>query len=338
MDFTPKSYKRDFSYVQLSITCVTMSERLPPLTALRAFDAAARHMSFSRAADELNVTPAALSFQIKSLEEHLGQPLFHRLNRAVELTEAGKALAPGASEGFQTLAAAWTATRRLQDNTNLTVTAGPALTAKWFAPRLYEFARAHPEIDLRFSATLRMVDLTRDDVDVAIRFGDGEDKDLYSVPVRNEWLTPAMSPELAATFPTPESLKEAPLIFDDSISFLRPCCDWPTWFRAVGIDHTPVHGTHFSNADHAVDAAIAGAGVVLGRRAMIVKDLAEGRLVAPFKTAIETNGRFRFLCLPGAETRPKVAAFRDWFLAEIDKTAHISDEFNIIPVEDIPPV
>ncbi|NRB20860.1 MAG: transcriptional regulator GcvA [Rhodobacteraceae bacterium] len=315
-----------------------MSNRLPPLTALRAFDAAARHMSFAQAAAELHVTPAALSFQIKSLEEHLGQPLFLRKNRMVELTGAGRSLAPGAAEGFQSLATAWTATRRLQDNTTLTVTAGPALTAKWLAPRLYEFARAHPEIDLRFSATLRKMDLTRDDVDVAIRFGEGVDEGLYCVPVRKEWLTPAMTPEQAEQFPTPKSLMNAPLIHDDSISFLRPACDWTTWFRAMGLEYTPIHGTHFSNADHAVDAAIAGVGVVLGRRSMISKDLADGRLIAPFKTAIETKGRFRFLCLAGAETRPQIAAFRDWFLAEIDRTAHISDEFTIIPVEDIPPL
>ncbi|MGI9370044.1 MAG: transcriptional regulator GcvA [Ruegeria sp.] len=313
-----------------------MSDHLPPLTALRAFDAAARHMSFAKAADELNVTPAALSFQIKSLEEHLGQPLFRRLNRAVELTEAGKTLAPGAADGFSTLQAAWSATRRLQDNSTLTVTAGPALTAKWLAPRLYEFARAHPEIDLRFSATLRNLDLERDEVDVAIRFGYGQDDGLYSVPVRQEWLTPVMTPELAEQFPTAHSLQDAPLIHDDSIDFLNPPCDWPAWFRAVGIDFTPRHGAHFSNADHAIDAAVAGVGVALGRRPMIIKDMMEGRLVTPFKVAIETKARFRFLCLPGAESRPQIAAFRDWFLAEIEKTAHISDEFNIIPVEDIP--
>lgn len=313
-----------------------MSDRLPPLTALRAFDAAARHMSFAQAASELNVTPAALSFQIKSLEEHLGTPLFRRLNRAVELTEAGRTLAPGAAEGFQTLSAAWIATKRLQDNSTLTVTAGPALTAKWLAPRLYDFARAHPEIDLRFSATLRNMDLARDDVDVAIRFGYGLDEDLYSVPIRKEWLTPVMTPELAEQFPTPQSLVEAPLIFDDSIGFLQPPCDWPTWFRAVGIKFTPQHGTHFSNADHAINAAVAGMGVVLGRRPMIIADLQEGRLVAPFKIAIETKARFRFLCLPGAEKRPQIEAFRDWFLAEIEKTAHISDQFTIVPVEEIP--
>ncbi|MCV6586200.1 MAG: transcriptional regulator GcvA [Marinibacterium sp.] len=314
-----------------------MPDRLPPLTALRAFDAAARHMSFAKAADELGVTPAALSFQIKSLEEHLGQPLFRRLNRAVELTAAGKTLAPGAEDGFRTLQSAWSATRRLQDNQSLTVTAGPALTAKWLAPRLYDFARTHPGIDLNFSASLRMVDLQRDDVDVAIRFGEGADEGLYSLPVRKEWLTPVMTPDLARQFPTIDSLRDAPLIYDDSIDFLRPRCDWATWFRAVGSDFKPEHGAHFSHADHAVNAAAAGMGVVLGRRAMILSDLQDGTLVAPFKVAIETRARFRFLCLEGAEARPQIAAFRDWFMAEIDKTAHVSDAFRIIPVEDVPP-
>jgi LysR family transcriptional regulator, glycine cleavage system transcriptional activator len=179
--------------------------------------------------------------------------------------------------------------------------------------------------------------LQRDDVDVAIRFGYGEDDGLCSVPVRREWLTPVMSPELADQHPTVESLTNAPLIFDESIDFLRPIPDWSAWFRAVGVAFNPEHGARFSNADHAVDAAVAGVGVALARRSMILKDLEEGRLVAPFKTAIETTGRFRFLCLPGTETRPQIAAFRNWFISEIDKTAHISDAFRIVPLEDIPP-
>ncbi|WP_065332343.1 transcriptional regulator GcvA [Tritonibacter mobilis] len=312
-----------------------MSDRLPPLTALRAFDAAARHMSFAKAAEELNVTPAALSFQIKSLEEHLGAPLFRRLNRAVELTEAGTALAPGADEGFQALSAAWRQARRVLDTTSLTVTAGPALTAKWLAPRLYEFARSHPDIDLRLSAGLRVMDLHRDNVDVAIRFGYGVDEDLVSQPARPEWLTPVMTPDLYARFPTPESLREAPLIYDDSIGFLNPACDWPTWFRAMGLEFTPGHGTHFSHADHAIDAACAGLGVALGRRPMIIKDVQEGRLIAPFKVAIETDAKFRFLCLPSTQDRPQIKAFREWFFAEIEKTAHMWDDFKIVPVKDL---
>ncbi|UWR03377.1 transcriptional regulator GcvA [Ruegeria conchae] len=312
-----------------------MSDRLPPLTALRAFDAAARHMSFAKAAEELHVTPAALSFQIKSLEEHLGQPLFRRLNRAVELTEAGRTLAPGAAEGFTTLQTAWAATRRLQSSGTLTLTAGPALTAKWLAPRLFDFARLHPDIELRLSASLKVVDLRRDDVDAAIRFGISDDADLASYAARPDWVTPIMTPELHERFQTPESLRDAPLIFDDSLFKVAPGCDWPSWFRAVGMSYSPATGTHFSQPDHAIDAACAGLGVALGRRPLIIKDVSEGRLVAPFKVAVQTEARFRFICLPEAKDRPQIAAFREWFFAEIEKTAHMWDDFEIIPEKEL---
>ncbi|MGR3814087.1 MAG: transcriptional regulator GcvA [Cognatishimia activa] len=312
-----------------------MSDRLPPLTALRAFEAAARHMSFSKAADELNVTPAALSFQIKSLEEHLGQPLFIRLNRAVELTPAGKTLAPGATEGFQALIAAWTSTRRLSDDTTLTVSAGPSLTAKWLAPRLLDFARSHPDIDLRISATLKRIDLRRDQVDVALRFGYDSGDDFYSVPARKEWMSPAMTPAMAEDYPTPESLIDAPLIVDSSIEFLSPPCDWNNWFKSIGIDYTPSRTITFSNADHAIEAACTGVGVVLGRRPLMIKDVLDGRLVVPFKQAIETDARFHFVCLKGAEKRPHIRDFRDWYLAEIEKTAHIWGDMQITPVTEL---
>ncbi|APX12276.1 transcriptional regulator GcvA [Tateyamaria omphalii] len=311
-----------------------MPDRLPPLTALRAFDAAARHMSFAKAAEELNVTPAALSFQIKSLEEHLGTQVFRRLNRAVELTEAGRAMAPGMADGFQTLATAWRAAERTLNNETLTVTAGPAFTAKWLAPRLYEFAQAHPEIELRFSATLKLCDLSRDEVDVAIRFGPGTDDGVYSMPLAQEWVCPVMTPEMAAKYPTPESLRDATLIFDDSISFLKPASEWDTWFRMMGMDFEPKAGPRFSQADHALDAALAGVGVVLGRRAFVVKDLDDGRLVAPFPYALDTGVRFRFLCSEGAENRPQIAAFRDWILTEIAKTSHITNRMIRKPSSD----
>lgn len=307
-----------------------MTNRLPPLTALRAFDAAARHMSFAQAAAELNVTPAALSFQIKSLEQHLGAPLFRRLNRAVELTEAGAALSSGAAEGFQTLATAWRAAQRTQDTHILTVTAGPAFTAKWLAPRLYDFAQAHPEIELRFAASLSRMDLSRDNVDVAIRFGNRPTPELYSLPLAEEWVMPVMTPALAERYSTVESLREAPMIFDDSISFLEPPIGWSQWFAAMNTPFTPVNGPRFSQADHALDAALAGVGIVLGRRALVVKDLAEGRLVAPFPTALGTSARFSFLCLKGLENRPQIAIFRDWILDEIEKTAHITKSLKIL--------
>lgn len=307
-----------------------MMKPLPPLTALRAFDAAARHMSFAKAAEELNVTPAALSFQIKSLEDHLGAPVFRRLNRAVELTDAGRALAPDAQVAFETLTAGWRAAQRTQDHQSLTVTAGPAFTAKWLAPRLFDFAQEHPEIELRFSASLRRMNFVRDNIDVAIRFGYGPDPGLYSLPLAAEWVTPVMLPELAARYPTPESLRDAVLIIDESIDFLDPPTDWTAWFRGIGMDPLTASGPRFSQADHAMDAALAGIGVALGRRALVIKDLADGRLVAPYGKALQTGARFRFLCPEGAETRPQIAAFKEWMLREIDKTTHIADAFEIV--------
>lgn len=312
-----------------------MTDRLPPLTALRAFDAAARHMSFAKAADELNVTPAALSFQIKSLEEHLGQPVFRRLNRAVELTEAGKLLVPGVKDGFTSLTAAWRSTLRVIDQSNLTVTAGPAFTSKWLAPRLYHFAQHHPEIDLRFSASLRIIDLNRDDVDVAIRFGYGLHEGLHSVPLDREWVTPVMVPELAKHCKTVEDLATLPLIVDQSIDFLADKPDWAAWFRSFSMNAPEIHGPKFSQADHALDAALAGVGVVLGRRALVLKDIAEGRLVAPFNTAMDTGARFSFVCQKGQENRPSVKAFYDWIVSEISKTQHISNSFILRPVPPI---
>ena len=312
-----------------------MSDRLPPLTALRAFDAAARHMSFAKAAAELNVTPAALSFQIKSLEEHLGAPLFRRLNRAVELTEAGVALAQGAADGFEMLATAWRAAQRTQDTQTLTVTAGPAFTAKWLAPRLFDFAQAHPEIELRFSASLGILDFDRHQIDVAIRFGYGPDDDLWSLPLAEEWITPVMTPTLAARFPTPEALRDAVLIADQSIDFLNPQCGWTEWFRAADLPQPEIHGPQFSQADHAIDAALAGVGVVLGRRALVVKDILEGRLVAPYRLALNTGARFRFLCRLGSEDKPQIKAFRDWMLAEIEKGVSVTERLEIRNLSEI---
>ncbi|MCY4289554.1 MAG: transcriptional regulator GcvA [Aestuariivita sp.] len=307
-----------------------MVHRLPPLTALRAFDAAARHMSFSNAANELNVTTSALSFQIKTLEEHLGQPLFHRHNRAVSLTEAGRILAPGLKDAFATMLTSWRAACRVQSNSTLSVTAGPSFTAKWLAPRIYQFAQTHSEIDLRFYATLRVIDLRRDDIDVAIRYGHGDDEDCFSKVLATEWVTPVTTPEVAERFPTPESLQQAPLIFDQSLDILDPPCDWPAWFRAVGMDFQPEHGPRFSQADHAVDAALAGVGITLGRRALVVKDISEGRLVAPYGVALTPRAHLRFVCLEGAQDRPQVKAFLTWMLQEIDKLTHVSSKLKIV--------
>ena len=312
-----------------------MPDRLPPLNALRAFEAAARHMSFARAAAELNVTPAALSHQIRALEADLGQLVFRRLNRAVELTEAGRALAPGTSDAFATLVSAWRNAKRLTDSGVLTVTAGPAFTSKWLAPRMYDFTHAHPEIELRFLATLRLIDFDRDQVDVAIRFGLGTEKNVYARPLIREWLTPMMTPELAETLDRPEKLGNALLIHDDSISFSKVPADWAAWCKASDIDIDTSHGPRFSQADHAIDAAIAGAGVVLGRVSLATRALETGRLVAPFEIGIVSESQFRFICPLGTENRPQVKAFETWVMQEIEGSTKFEEGRTLINTRDL---
>ena len=302
-----------------------MADRLPPLTALRAFSAAARHMSFAKAAEELAVTPAALSFQIKNLEAHLGQPLFRRLNRAVELTEAGRALAPQAEEGFAVLSRAWAAALRAGDPRSLTVTAGPGFTAKWLAPRLFHFATANPDIDLRFSASLRLMDFDRDEIDVAIRFGQGADTGLVSLPIIREWAAPMVAPDLAAGLSGPGDLARLPLLHQDDIAFLRPARDWATWFRAMGLEPPAARGVSFSQADHAVNAALSGAGALLGRISLTERHLREGRLVMPFAESLWMNADYRIVCPPGTETRPQVARFIAWVKAEVADLAPLTE-------------
>ncbi|WP_342069098.1 transcriptional regulator GcvA [Yoonia algicola] len=312
-----------------------MSDRLPPLTALRAFEAAARHMSFQRAAAELNVTPAALSYQIRALEADLGQPVFRRLNRAVELTQAGRCLAPGATDAFAALSAAWRSTKRLTDSGVLTVTAGPAFTSKWLAPRMYDFAQAHKEIELRFLATLRIIDFDRDEVDVAIRFGLGHDKDVYSRPLIDEWMTPMMTPDMAEEFDTPEKLSKATLIHDDSIGFFKFPTGWEAWCKAAGIVADTAHGPRFSQADHAIDAAMAGAGVVLGRVSLATRALETGRLIAPFEVGLISEAQFRFICPVGNEKRPHIAAFEEWVLEEIQTSQRFAEGRRMVKASDL---
>ncbi|MEM9318009.1 MAG: transcriptional regulator GcvA [Pseudomonadota bacterium] len=299
-----------------------MSDRLPPLTSLRAFDAAARQMSFSKAAEELNVTPAALSYQIKSLEDHLGAPLFRRLNRAVELTEAGEMLAAGVGPAFAALQNSWREVRRRADSPLLVVTAGPAITAKWLAPNLYTFAAAHPEIDLRLTASLNLLDLDRDGIDVAIRFGPVRQMPgSYVQPIIDEWVTPMMRPDLAASLNGPEDLRDMMLLHQEDISRIEPDVSWSTWFRAAGLGDAPPVGPRFSQSDHAIDAAILGGGVVLGRISLTANDLKAGRLVAPFPTALSLQSQTRLVCREGKQDTPSIRTFIDWIveLTQIDQ-------------------
>ena len=292
-------------------------------------------MSFAQAAEELHVTPAALSYQIKALEADLGQPLFRRLNRAVELTAAGRALAPGVAEAFEILSRSWRTTRRLNETGILRVTAGPAFTSKWLAPRLFTFAQAHPEIELRFIATLRLLDFDRDEVDVAIRFGVGTDEGLYSRPLIGEWMTPMMTPEMAERIKTPADLDGAVLIHDDSLDFFETPGDWAGWCKAAGVTVDTSHGPRFSHADHALDAAMAGTGVVLGRVSLATRALESGRLVAPFDVGLKVDAQFRFVCPKGMETRPNIAAFEAWVMEEIEASRKFEPGRRMVAASDL---
>jgi LysR family glycine cleavage system transcriptional activator len=294
-----------------------MPDRLPPLTSLRAFEAAARHMSFSKAADELFVTPAALSYQIKQLEEHLGTAVFRRLNRAVELTEAGSALRPGVAEAFASLRRAVRAVARLDDDRGLSITAGPAFTAKWLAPRFFRFAEAHPEIELRFVASLRIMDFDRDGVDAAIRFGNGADEGLYSQVLTDDWATPVCTPRLAERVAATGSLAGLQLLHDESVGFLDPAPDWPAWGRATGMAGDWTHGARFTSGEHAIDVALEEGGAALGRITLVERYLDSGRLVAPFPTALRVGAQYRFVCPLGDETQPKICALLAWMREEI---------------------
>jgi LysR family glycine cleavage system transcriptional activator len=278
-------------------------------------------MSFAKAAAELSVTPAALSYQIKQLEDHLGLPLFHRLNRAVELTEAGRRLKPGIADGFEALRAAVHALDPLRDGRGLTITAGPAFTAKWLAPRIFHFVARRPDVEVRIVASLRVMDFERDGIDAAIRFGRRVDPALFSYQLFHDRLTPLCAPAVAERLRVPADILHVPLIHDDSMVPLGITPNWGDWLEAAGVDRPDwKRGARFSNADHALSAAAEGDAVALGRPELAEVELRTGRLVAPFALAIDPEAHTRFICPRGAEQRPAMAAFLDWLREEIAAT------------------
>ncbi|MDJ0951422.1 MAG: transcriptional regulator GcvA [Alphaproteobacteria bacterium] len=298
-----------------------MARRIPPLNALRAFEAAARHLSFAKAAEELNVTPAAISHQVKSLEAFVGVPLFRRLTRAVMLTDAGQAALPLLYEAFDRLEQAAERMRTHDEAGELKLSAAPSFTAKWLVPRLDRFAAAHPEIDVRIDATNQVIDLAREDVDIAIRYGPGGYPKHREDPLlEDEAVVPVCSPALCEgpdALTTPEDLRRQTLLH---IHFGGQRSTWPTWemwLRAAGIagiDAT--RGPVFAQESLALQAAIAGQGVALASSMFVAEDIAAGRLVRPFDLGIPLEFGYFVISLEANADRPKVAAFRDWLLEE----------------------
>ncbi len=296
-------------------------DRLPPLNSLRGFNAAAHHMSFRKAAEELHVTPAALSYQIRQLEDHLGVKLFRRLNKAVELTEDGKLIAPGIRESFDQLTRTLRRLKHRRSGKMLVISSGPAFIAKWLAPRLYRFTAAHPDIEARISAGLNLVDLEYDDVDVAIRFGQGEYPNCCSDKLFDDFQTPLCSPALLqGEFPLrkPQDLAHHTLIHDDTHMGVLKIATWSDWLTAAGAPEvdTSAKGVHFNVADHALDAAISGGGVVLGRTVLAQADIDAGRLVMPFELKLKTDFAFYVVSLESRFNDPIIKAFRTWLFEE----------------------
>ncbi len=296
-----------------------MARPLPPLNALRAFESAGRHLSFTKAAAELNVTPAAISHQVKALEELLEVPLFRRLTRALRLTDAGQAALPTLRQGFDKLAQGVEQMRAQRESRTLTISVSPSFGAMWLVPRLERFRSRHPDIEIRIDGTDRRVDLARGDADVALRYGPGG----YN-GVRVDWLfgqvnTPVCSPALLSgehPLRQPDDLRHHTLLH---IDWKDAEASWRMWLLAVGLhDIDPTRGPRFTMENMAVQAAIDGHGVALVGDMLVADDLAAGRLVRPFDPSLSTPLTFSYYLLSAKDSaeQPKVEAFRDWLLEE----------------------
>ena len=316
-----------------------MYARLPPLNALKAFEAAGRHLSVKKAAAELNVTPAAVSHQIKALEDYLGVKLFLRRNRALELTEAARACLPKLREGFDSLVQAVDRLRAHKAGGMLTVSVAPSFAARWLMPRLHRFLEAHPATDVRVSARLRQaaegsrrgavaeratVDTWLADSDVAILYGRGDYPGFQVEKLFTLTITPICSPRLI-TDPEhpllrPADLRHQLLLHDDTGDLYDGVSFWEVWLKAAGVEDVDLsRGAHFSHAVLAFEAAIEGHGVVATMPLLAENDLHSARLVTPFALRVPLQSSYYLVCAESVAKRRDVAAFREWLLAEAAK-------------------
>ena len=302
-----------------------MTRRIYPLNSLRAFEASARHLSFVKAAEELYVTPAAISHQVKRLEEYLGVQLFRRLPRSLLLAETGQVLLSELREVFLRLDKAMERVLESDSRGALTISVAPMFAVKWLVPRLQRFDSLHPDIDVRMSSSLGVIDFQRDAFDAAVRLGRGQYPGLEAVKLFDESVTPMCSPRLFEgpdTLQNPDDLQRQVLLHDDSMAFDPAAPNWDTWLDAAGAKRVDAsRGPHFSQPDHALQAAIDGAGVVLGWRYLAAEDISAGRLVQPFNLTLPLGSSF-YLVYPEAHTvRPKIVTFRHWLMEET-KVSH----------------
>ena len=306
-----------------------MPERLPPLNALRTFEAAARHLSFTAAAEELCVTAAAVSHQIRSLEEHLGAELFHRSGRALALTEAGELLLPDVREAFARLVNATKGLRRQSFAGPLTVAVSPSFAAKWLVPRLSRFRARCPDIEVALVSSSALVDFGRENVDLAIRYGSGHYPGLHTELLAATEFFPVCSPKLAQGPPpliAPEDLRHVVLLHDEVPAALPMVPSWETWLKAAGVTGVDAtQGPRFNTSFFTLEMAVSGMGVALAQSTLVSADLAEGRLVRPFSVSIPVESAFFIVGPPATFETPKIKAFRDWLHEEMRTASAASD-------------
>lgn len=289
-----------------------------PLTALRVFEAAARHESFLQAAEELAITPGAVSRQIKALETELAVRLFERFNRAVRLTETGRRLATGVRQGLSRIEEA-VAEVRAERQGVLAVTAMHSFAARWLVPRPHLFNERHPDIQVLVSASDQAVDLVRERYDVAIRFGRGPFPGFHARKLVSLFMFPVCSPRLLeqTRLDSPHDLANAQLLADVYLAQGEP--HWGDWLALAGAPEVDWRGgQQFSNVYLAIEAAIAGRGVALGERALVLDELATGRLVKPFDVELLSPFSQWILTLPEKADRPDIRKFRNWLIAQAD--------------------
>ena len=310
-----------------------MIYRLPPLNALRVFEAAARHLSFKEAAVELHITQAAVSHQIKSLEEYLGVQLFRRGARGVQLTDAARACLSKLREGFDALASAVEMIRERGDGAELVITAPPVFTARWLMPRLADFSRQEPKIDLRVFGSSKMVDggalnvgalvgdldLRTESSEVQIHLGAGHYAGHRAdrlFPVR---IAVVASPALGSGLKTPADLAGQTLLHDDALDIVAGGSAWRKWLEAAGVDDKvdAERGPRFSTNMLSLEAASQKLGVALALRPLVDADIASERLCAPFDVEVKPQSAYYLVCPEVIADRPAVAAFRKWLLAQV---------------------
>jgi LysR family glycine cleavage system transcriptional activator len=304
-----------------------MARRLPSLNSLRAFEAAARHLSISKAAEELNVTPAAVSHQVKALEDSLGIQLFRRLNRALMLTDAGQIFLPGLRDGFDQLAQAVERVDAERDSGALTVSTGPSFAAKWLVPRLDRFRAAHPDTDLRIDATDRVVDFAREGADVGIRYGAGDYPGLRAERLFSDEMVAVCNVKLCKGPPPlrePSDLKGHTLLHVEWDTQNETAPNWRMWLLAAGVTDVDANrGPRFSLESMAAQAATEGHGVALISSVLVADDLAVGRLVRPFDLSLPGTFAYYVVAPEASADKPRVAAFFDWILGEAARSGAV---------------